>query len=183
MLDRGFAATTLDDVIADAGSSKGAFFHHFSSKADLAHSLVERYAAADVAALERFMAVAEAETDDPAEQVVAFVRAFEEAADQIMAGQASCLYVSFVYDRQLVEDGTTGVIVDAILAWRRRLREKIALATAARDGDLDPDDLADHVFVTFEGAFILARTTAEPTHLRRQLAMLRRLLEATLLAG
>ena len=60
IIDRGFAATTVDAILADAGTTKGAFFHHFASKAELARSLVERYAAADIAALEDFMMRAEA---------------------------------------------------------------------------------------------------------------------------
>jgi AcrR family transcriptional regulator len=31
----GFAATTLDDVVADAGVTKGALYHHFKNKEDL----------------------------------------------------------------------------------------------------------------------------------------------------
>ena len=40
MTDQGYTATSVDEVIAESASSKGAFFHHFSSKADLAHQLM-----------------------------------------------------------------------------------------------------------------------------------------------
>lgn len=39
---------------------------------------------------------------------------------------------------------------------------------------------ADHVFVTFEGAFVLARSMNDPGHMRAQLRVLRQLLEALL---
>lgn len=180
VLERGFAATSVDEVIAEAASSKGAFFHHFSTKNDLGRALVERYAAADIAHLEAFMAAAEAETDDPAGQVVAFVRGFEDAADDIVADQPSCLYVSFIYDRQLGHDGTTDMIVDAIVAWRDLLRAKLQAAADRRPlrRDVDLEDLANHVFVTFEGAFILARSLRDPSQMRRQLRVLRQTLEA-----
>ena len=32
-----------------------------------------------------------------------------------------CLYVSFVYEKQLVDDGTHSLIVDAVIAARERL--------------------------------------------------------------
>src|ERR1044072_3618746 len=41
MSDQGYSATSVDQVIAEAGSSKGGFFHHFSSKTDLAVHIVE----------------------------------------------------------------------------------------------------------------------------------------------
>ena len=180
VMERGFAATSVDEVIAESSSSKGAFFHHFPTKNDLGRALVARYATADIEHLETFMAAAEAETDDPAGQVVAFVRRFEEAADEIVAEQPSCLYVSFIYDRQLSQDGTTDVIVDAIAAWRDLLCAKLQAAAGRyplrRHADLE--DLANHVFVTFEGAFILARSLRDPSQMRRQLRVLRQSLEA-----
>ena len=179
VIDRGFAATTVDAVLADAGATKGAFFHHFASKAELARSLVERYAAADVAALEDFMMRAEAESDDPAEQVIAFVRLFEEAAEELASVQPGCLYVSYVYEKQLFDDGTNDAIVDAVVTWRERLRAKLEAAARANPPRVRVElgSLADQFFTIFEGGFILARTMRDPTHLRAQLTHLRHYLQ------
>lgn len=183
VLGRGFAATAVDDVIEAAKSSKGAFFHHFATKNELGRALVARYAAADIENLRVFMARAEEQADGPADQLVAFVRLFEEMADEIVAAQqSSCLYVSFLHDRQLTTDGTTQVIEEAVVAWRQAIRAKLELAATTRrlPDDLDLDDVADHVFVTFEGAFILARTMDQPGLMRQQLRVLRQLLERLL---
>ncbi len=51
VIENGYAATSVDQVIAASGTSKGAFFHHFDSKRDLARALVERYVEADLAHL------------------------------------------------------------------------------------------------------------------------------------
>ena len=179
VLEQGFAATSVDEVIDAAESSKGAFFHHFATKNDLARALVERYAAADIDHLETFMTRAEADSDDPALQLIAFVRLFEEEADAIVAAQPSCLYVSFMYDRQLYEDGTTDLIVNSVDAWRTTLHEKLQAGAQLHPPrrDVDLEALADHAFVTFEGAFILARTTGDGSHMRKQLAVLRQHLE------
>ena len=45
---------------------------------------------------------------------------------------------------------------------------------------VDVDALADNLFVTFEGAFLLCRSTGDPEHMRRQLATHRTLVEALL---
>ena len=45
---------------------------------------------------------------------------------------------------------------------------------------LDTDALADHLFVTFQGAFILSRSMNDPRHMRAQLAVLRQLIESVL---
>nr|MBA2293902.1 TetR/AcrR family transcriptional regulator [Actinomycetota bacterium] len=179
VLERGFSATTVDAVLAAAGTSKGAFFHHFPSKDQLGHALVERYAQADLAYQEQFMAAAEAASDDPAEQLVTFVSLFEEAADELVTEQSGCLYVSFVYEKQLVDDGTHSLIVDAVIAARERFAQKLEAAIAIHPPGVPVDvtSLADLVFTTFEGGFILARTLRDPSLLRGQLTHLRRYLE------
>ena len=185
VIENGFAATTVDQVIAESGTSKGSFFHHFGSKLDLARSLVARYAAADVAELNRALDAVTAATDDPVRRVLDFVRFFEDGADDLMAAQSSCLYVSILTERQLVHAGTSDEIVAAITAWRTAVAKLITEAVAVHPGRadlgaLDADALADHVFVTFEGTFLLARSTADPGHMRAQLAVLRGLLTALL---
>ena len=128
VLERGFAATSVDAVLAEAPATKGAFFHHFPSKNDLGRALLERYAAADERMLDDFMAAAEAESDDPAEQLVAFVRHFEQAADELAPTQPGCLFVSFIYESQLAGDGDDDLIATSIRHWRARLLEKLEAA-------------------------------------------------------
>jgi TetR/AcrR family transcriptional repressor of nem operon len=175
VLDQGLAATSVDAILAETGTSKGAFFHHFPTKNHLARALVERYAAGDVAWLEEFMARAEEESDDPAIQVVRFLQMFEDSADEMVSEQPSCLYVSYVFEQQLFEDGTNEVIVNTVLAWRHRLADKLRAAAEIHPpiGSFDPDVLADHVFATFEGAFMLTRAMSDPDLMRRQLGLVR----------
>jgi TetR/AcrR family transcriptional repressor of nem operon len=179
VLERGFAATSVDAVLAEAPATKGGFFHHFPSKTDLGRALLERYAAADERMLDDFMAVAEGESDDPAEQLVAFVRRFERAADELAPTQPGCLFVSFIYESQLGGDGEDDIIATSIRHWRTRLLEKLEAAARLHPPAIAVDlpSLADQVFTTFEGGFILARAMHDPTHLRAQLAHLRHYLE------
>lgn len=177
VIENGYAATSVDQVIAASGSSKGAFFHHFESKRALADALVDRYVASDVEHLEAALAAAREQSDDPAERVLAFVRHFEEHADELMEAQSGCLYTSILTERELVATGASDPITKAVRAWREGYAGLLHDALRGRPG-VDVDALSDHVFVTFEGAFLLARTTGEPAHMRAQLRVLRQLLEA-----
>ncbi len=180
VIENGFAATSLDQVLKQVGTSKGAFFHHFDSKLDLGRALTERYVAADVGQL-RWALEETADVEDPAERVVAFVRCFEDAADEVMSVQSNCLYVAVLTEQQLVSSGTADLITHAIEVWRHEIVGLLEAATEGRGLDIgDPHALADHVFVTFEGAFLLSRATGEPGHMRAQLGVLRRLLAGLL---
>ncbi|CAN5864378.1 TetR/AcrR family transcriptional regulator [soil metagenome] len=182
VITNGFNATTLEAILGEAGASKGAFFHHFASKEALGNALVERYAHADAVALEQFMGQAEALSDDPGEQVLHFVRLYEAAAHEISIAQPGCLFVSFIYERGPGSPRDEDVIVATVELWRNRILEKLewAAETRPRLADVDLTSLADMVFSTFEGGFILVRATDEPDHLRRQLAHLRHYLELLL---
>lgn len=180
VIENGFAATSLDQVIKAAGTSKGAFFHHFDSKVDLARALTERYVAADLGQL-RAALQATATVADPAERVIAFVRYFEDGAEDLMSAQSNCLYVAVLTEQQLVSNGTADLINHAVEVWRKEIADLLVAASTTGDVDLgDIDALADHVFVTFEGAFLLCRSTGSPEHMRAQLGVLRRLLSAAL---
>jgi TetR/AcrR family transcriptional repressor of nem operon len=180
VIENGFAATSLDQVIKTAGTSKGAFFHHFDSKLDLARALTERYVRGDIDQL-RTALDATAAIVDPAERVIAFVQFFEEAAEELMAAQTNCLYVAVLTEQQLVSNGTADLINHAIEVWRREIADLLAAAASSRDLNLgDVQALSDHIFVTFEGAFLLCRSTGTPGHMRRQLGVLRNLLSAAL---
>lgn len=179
VLERGFSATSVDAILGAAGTTKGAFFHHFPSKAALGRALVERYAAADLQLLAELTAAAESASDDPLEQIVELLGLFEELAGAVPFEQPGCLYVSFVHERELVDDDTIGLIVATVLAWREQLLTKLEAAAALHPPrrDVDLQALADLVFTTFEGGFILARTMGDPTLMRGQLAHLRGYLE------
>jgi TetR/AcrR family transcriptional repressor of nem operon len=179
VIEHGFAATSVDRVLAAASTSKGAFFHHFPSKAELGQALVERYVAADVGNL-RAALDAVAGVVDPVERAIGFVRFFEEQGDEIMAAQSGCLYISVLTERDLAGSETGGPIRGAIEAWREGYAELLRDALGARASEVDVDGLADHLFATFEGAFLLCRSTGDTSHMRRQLAAYRVLVTALL---
>jgi AcrR family transcriptional regulator len=149
------------------------------SKNALGRALLERYAAADKQLLADFMAAAEGETDDPAEQLVALLRHFEQAAGELAPTQPGCLFVSFIYERQLAGDGDDDLITDTIREWRHRLLDKLTDAARRHPPAIAVDlrSLADQIFTVFEGGFILTRAMDEPAHLPAQLAHVRHYLE------
>jgi TetR/AcrR family transcriptional repressor of nem operon len=178
-LAQGFAGTSVDEVIATAQTTKGGFFHHFASKQALARALVERYVAVDMELLDDLLARAEAASDDPLDQLLHFVAAQEDLVDELDGGVPGCLYASFCYEQELVDETTRHLIANAVLAWRARTREQLD-AVAARYPPrvpVDLDALADQGLAVYEGSFVLSRALGEPELLRGQLRHFRTYLE------
>ncbi|WP_372840181.1 TetR/AcrR family transcriptional regulator [Phaeovulum sp.] len=69
---RGWDAVTISDVLAEAGISKGGFYHHFSAKEDLLDAIVERLVAR---ALEGTATARDAITGDALTRFNAFIGA------------------------------------------------------------------------------------------------------------
>ena len=179
ILRRGFAGTTIDDILDITGVTKGAFFYHFGSKRDLAHALIKRYASLDLEHLEEKLTRAEASAANPLEQLMAFVGSFREEAEALTQPYPGCLMGSYCYEAGLMDDEIMDVVRSNMLIWRRRLTEKLQEVAAAHPPrrDVDLPSLADQITVAFEGAFILSRVLEEPGVVAAQLGHHRTYLE------
>lgn len=82
--ERGYEATTINDINGRAGLSKGAFYHYFESKEALLDALTERLAA-------RIVADAEAVIDDPDLDALSRLNAFLAQGRQWKVEQAPLL--------------------------------------------------------------------------------------------
>jgi TetR/AcrR family transcriptional repressor of nem operon len=179
VLRQGFAGTSVDAVAAEAGVAKGAFFHHFPSKAALALELVRRYSEADAAHLDTFLARAERLSRDPLQQLLLFVGLFEDAATELSGEDPGCLYASFCYERQLLGDETRALIAASIERWRERLVPRLRVVAELHPPRLpvDLESLADLVLTAFEGGFVLSRAVGNPAIVAQQLRHVRNYLE------
>lgn len=180
----GFAATSVDQILEASGSSKGAFFHHFASKQALAEALVTRYVDADLEMLAAGLAVAE-EAADPVAKVLAFLGYYESWAGTLLESEASCLYIAVLTEQNLLDSSTAGEVERGIQGWRSALAGLLEDAYDAA-GVVDPPDaeeLADHLFATFEGAFLLCRSLGSADPMRAQVRVYRQLVARLLQAG
>ena len=164
ILEQGFAATSVDRIIGRAGITKGTFFYHYESKIALAHALVERWARLDIEQLVGHLEAAEAASDDPLQQVLAFVDAYYDKAVGLTEPYPGCLFASYCYEAGLFDQATLQIIDDTYLQWRRRLGARLDRIVERRPPRIhvSTESLADMLTVIFEGAFIVSKTLKEP---------------------
>jgi TetR/AcrR family transcriptional repressor of nem operon len=179
VLERGFGGTSVDAVLARTGITKGAFFHHFKSKAALAQALLERYVERDDALLDELIARAERLARDPLQQYLLFVGLLEELLRGLDAPHPGCLVASYVYELHAFDEHTRRALATSFARWQRTLGAKLEAAFQSRTPRLEttPGQLVDNLLCAFEGGVILARMADRPATLAEQIRQHRNYVE------
>jgi AcrR family transcriptional regulator len=170
----GFAATTVDQVIAAAHTTKGAFFNHFPTKRALAHALMERYAAQDAELLSTLIARSERLAYDPLQQLLLFLGLLTDELEEGMTATPGCLMASFCYERELFDDDTEAMIIRALRLWGDTMHAKLQEVVFRHPPKLDVDlrAVADQVATIIEGSYVMVRALADSTIVRGQMNQL-----------
>lgn len=179
VMGHGLAGTSIDMVLAKADVTKGAFFYHFKTKADLARSLVQRYADNDAAHLQSQLTRAEKLSRDPLQQVLLFIGLLQEEVEQLADPRGGCLIASFIYQFEDLDAEIRTILTQSFLEWRQRLGEKFEAAIAQHPPQLPvkAEELADAIVSTFEGGFVMMRVLQDPKQLNQQLTHYRNYIE------
>ena len=179
VFDHGFSATSIDKVLDRAGLTKGAFFYHFKSKADLGRAFVERYADRDIAHLEATMGRAEKLASDPLQQLLVFVGLYQEEAEKLLEPAPGCLFASYLYERMEYPEEVGAITRRTLLRWREVLVGKLEEIRTLYPPhvEVDLDALADGLTAGVEGGYIMAKALEDPSVLVAQLELYKRHLE------
>ena len=83
IVQKGFAATSIEELVEAAGITKSGFFYHFKDKNDLARQLLERFLAEDNDILDTLTARARELRDDPLQAFLVFLNLYAEVMDDM----------------------------------------------------------------------------------------------------
>ncbi len=171
VLQKGFASTSIEELIAGVGITKSGFFYHFKDKNDLAKALMQRYLAADTQVLDDIFNRAAELHDDPLHSFLIGLKLFAEMMAEVYEVHPGCLTASVCYQDQLFDQDVRALNEEGILAWRKRFGGYLR-AIAERyppKVETDLDTLADSMMAIVEGGIILSKSLKDRKALPAQI--------------
>ena len=172
---KGFAATSVDDLCQEAGVTKGAFFHHFKTKEALGVAAANHWAETTSAL---FANASFHELDDPLDRVLAYL----DLRKGIIGGEVfefTCLVGTMTQEVHESAPAIRDACAESIFGHAVTLEADIEAARQQRgiDADWTAESLARHTQAVLQGGFILAKATGDSELARESVDHLRNYIE------
>jgi TetR/AcrR family transcriptional regulator, transcriptional repressor for nem operon len=172
---RGYSATRIEDVCAEAGLTKGSFFHHFKSKEDLALAAAAHW---ETVSMQTFASARYRSAADPLHRLIAYVE-FRKA---ILTGDLpdfTCFDGTIIQEAYRTHPEVSAACARNIAGHAKMLEADIRAAMHDRGirGTWTADSLAQHILTVIHGGFILAKARGSADVASESLDHLRRYIE------
>lgn len=174
----GYDATTVDELCQDAGVTKGAFFHHFKSKEDLAVSAT-RFWTEMTGGL--FATAPYHAYEDPLDQLIAYIDFRAQLLEGRTLPECTCLLGTMAQETFQSSPAIRDACFAGITAHTDTVADIIRAAKQrhAPQATWSVESLALHTQAVIQGAFILAKAKNDVSlaadsirHLRRYVELL-----------
>jgi AcrR family transcriptional regulator len=185
VLEKGFAATSIDELIAGAGITKSGFFYHFKDKADLAKALMQRYVASNEALLNDIFRRADELVDDPLHSYLAGLKLLAEMMADLPGTHPGCLSASFCYQDRLFDQDVRALNHAGVTCWRQIFQDRLQRVAERYPPRIavDIDDLADMANTLVDGGIIMSRVLDDKDIIPRQVMAYREFVRAVFLGS
>ncbi len=175
IIDKGFAATSIEELVEAGGITKSGFFYHFRDKNDLARQLIDRFIEEDEALLDSLESRARSLHEDPLHAYLIFLKFTAEVMEEILKARLGCIVAAIVIQDSAFDAGVRERGLEIVMSWRRRYQawlEEIAAVHPPRMA-VDLETLADQMTVIVEGGILLAKGLRDPSQAARHILLYR----------
>ena len=175
IVEKGFAATSIEELVEAAGITKSGFFYHFRDKNDLARQLFERFLAEDEAILDTLEARARELSDDPLQSFLIFLNLYAQMMDDMQALHPGCMVATVTYQERMFDTEVRQMNVDYLLRMRERFVRWLGevVAVYPPQFDVEVEQIADHLNVVVEGAIIQSKALRDESLMGKQTRLFR----------
>lgn len=175
IVQKGFGATSIDELVAQAGITKSGFFYHFKDKNDLARQLFDRFLDEDLEIFDTLEARARSLSDDPLQSFLIFLNLYAQLMDDMDDLHPGCMVAAVTYQERLFDDAVRQMNADFLNGMRVRFKQWIDEITDKYEPrePVDGNDLADQLTAIVEGSIILSKAMRDKALMGRQTRLFR----------
>ena len=175
IVQKGFAATSIEELVEGAGITKSGFFYHFKDKNDLARQLFERFLNEDEQIIATLETRARELSDDPLQCFLIFLNIYAQMMDDMETMHPGCMVASVTYQDRMFDSDVKQMNVDYLMRMRIRFTRWLIeiAATNPPQQEVSMADLADNLTGIVEGAIILSKALNDAGLMGRQTRLFR----------
>jgi len=175
IVEKGFAATSIEELVEAAGITKSGFFYHFRDKNDLARELFERFLAEDEDIIDTLESRSRELSDDPLQSLLIFLNLYAQMMDDMGTIHPGCMVATVTYQERMFDLELKRMNVEYLLRMRKRFERWLAeiLAKYPPSVEFDLDALADHLTTIVEGSIIMSKALKDEMLMGKQVRLFR----------
>jgi TetR/AcrR family transcriptional regulator, transcriptional repressor for nem operon len=177
--ERGFAGTSMADLLAHAGVNSGSFYHFFESKEALLKAVLEEYRNG---LGPQIVEPAFRETPEPIERIFAILAGYRERILQTHC-QYGCPIGRLALEIDPENRPAHQLIAENFRGWIGAVRGCLEESRGRLQKGADLDELATFVLVVMEGGVMLSRSYGAVEPFDKAVAQLRKHFDLLLGAG
>jgi AcrR family transcriptional regulator len=183
ILEKGFAATSIEELITEVGITKSGFFYHFRDKSELVKALLERHLAVEALWFEGLFERARTLDDDPLHGFLIFLRLLQEDMENLTDVHPGCIITACCFQERLFDREIHELAADSLLGWRRQFHDRFVVIAQRYPPriDVDLEALADMLTVVTDGGIILSKTVRQKEVLAQQVGLYRQFVKSIFL--
>ncbi len=185
VLDKGFAATSIDELIAAVGITKSGFFYHFKDKGELAKELLQRYLDREERLFDDLFGRAGELHEDPLHGFLIGLKMLAEMMGDLPNAHPGCLVASYCYQENLFNGDVRELNTEGVLRWRKRFRahlDQIAEQYPPKV-EVDLNAMADMLSALADGGIILSKVVRDKDVLPQQIMLYREFVRSVFLGA
>ncbi len=172
MLDKGYVATTVDEICEGAGVTKGSFFYYFKDKEEMGKEMAQRFSARGKQCCENLK-----DETDPIKRIYSLL-------DMIITSSKKtdfkgCIMGIFSQELSETHPEIRKVCETSFNSFIKTIEQDLIQAKKqyAPKSSFKPVEVAEYFLATFQGAMVLARAKKDKKVIERSLNQFREYLK------
>ncbi|WP_412469073.1 TetR/AcrR family transcriptional regulator [Pedobacter sp. KLB.chiD] len=158
---KGYAGTSLNDITAATGLTKGSIYGNFANKDEVALAAFDYNLKNIVSGVEAEMS----RQKDVKGKLLVYINIYQNLFGGMVAA-GGCPILNTAIDADDTHPALKARALKAVLNWKNRIMKLVEAGIDAKeiDADYNPEQIALTIIALIEGGIMISRLTAKPAH-------------------